>query len=142
MCDTMAAYFNPHQLKANPKVHHMLVRELLYTEDCALIACSEVDAQVLIDCFHKAIGTTWYMYGLLMPTKKTEVLLQPKPGACYKEPVMIGLDNLKAVTKFCYLGGALSNNIICSVYSEITVRIAKASLTFGHACCFKIMEHP
>ena len=84
--------FNPHQLKANPKVHHMLVRKLLYAEDCALIACSKEDAQVLIDCFHKAIGTT--RYGLLMPTKKTKVLLQPKPGACYKELVTTSYDQV------------------------------------------------
>ena len=63
------------------------------------------------------------------PLRKTEVLLQPKAGACFKKPaVTIGSDNLKAVTKFCYLEGALSND--CSVDSEITARIAKASSTF------------
>ena len=109
---------NLRRLKAKTEVHHMLVRELLYADDCALIAHNEEDAQVLIDCFYKAT------------IKKTEVLLQPKPGACYKErAVTTGWDNLKAVTKFCYLGGALSND--CSVDSEITARIAKASSTFG-----------
>ena len=117
---------NLRRLKTKTKVHHMLVRELLYADDCALIAHSEGDAQVLIDCFYKAT----IRYGLSISIKKTEVLLQPKPGTCYKEPgVTTGSDNLKAVTKFCYWGGALSND--CSVDSEITARIAKASSTFG-----------
>ena len=63
--------------------------------------------------------------------KTTEVLLQPKPGCCYKEPaVMIGSDSqLKAVTTFFYVGGVLSNDY--SIDLEIVARLAKASSTFA-----------
>ena len=44
--------------------------------------------------------------------------------------VTIWSDNLKAVTKFCYLGGVLSND--CSINPEIAGRFAKASSNFGH----------
>ena len=118
--------FNLRRFKAKTKVHHILVRELLYADDCALVAHTEEDVQVLIDCLSNATKR----YGLSISIKKTEVLLQPKPGSCYKEPaVTIGSDNLRAVTKFCYLGGVLSND--CSIDLEIAARLAKASSTFG-----------
>ena len=113
------------RLKAKTKVHHILVRELLHADDCALVAHTE-DVQARIDCLSNATKR----YGLSISIKKTEVLLQLKPGYCYKEPAVTnGSENLRAVTKFCYLGGVLSND--CSIDLEIVARLAKASSTFG-----------
>ena len=112
--------------KAKTKVHQILLKELLYADDCAVVSHTEEDAQVLSDCLSNATKR----YGLSISIKKTEVFLQPKPGCCYKEPaVTIGSDNLKAVTKFCYLGGVLAND--CSIDLEIAARLAKANSTFG-----------
>ena len=44
----------------------------------------------------------------------------PKPGSCYREPtVTVASENLKAVTKFCFLGGVLSSN--CSIDLELNI---------------------
>ena len=83
-------------------------------------------AQPLIDY----LNYTTKRYGLSFSIKKTEVFLHPKPGYCYKEAaVTIESDNLKAVTKFCSFGGALSND--CFIALEIAARLAKASSIFG-----------
>lgn len=61
---------------------------------------------------------------------KTEVMLQPKLGRSPRDPVIkIGNKELKAVQKFCYLGGFLSQNTC--IDDEITSRIGKASASFG-----------
>ena len=43
--------FNTRRLKARTKVSYVLIRELLYANDCALACLSEEDAQRLMDCF-------------------------------------------------------------------------------------------
>ena len=120
--------FNLRRFKAKTKIHQLLVRELQYVGDCVLVAHTEEEAQVLIDYLSNATKRC----GLSISIKKIEVLIQPEPGCCYKEPaVTIESDSqLKAVTKFCYLEGVLSND--CSIDLEIAARLAKASTTFGH----------
>ena len=76
--------FNLCRYKAKTKIRHILIGELLYTDDCVLAAHTEADAQVLIDCF--ARSTT--RYGLTVSIKKTEVMLQPKPGVPYAVPTV------------------------------------------------------
>lgn len=46
--------FNLRRFKAKTKVHHILIKELLYVYDCALVAHTEEDVRVLIDCFSNA----------------------------------------------------------------------------------------
>lgn len=58
--------FNLRRFKAKTKVHHILVRELLYADDCALVAHTEEDVQVLIDCLSNATKR----YGLSISIKK------------------------------------------------------------------------
>ena len=118
--------FNLQRLKARSKVSSLLLRELLFADDCALLAYTEDDLQSMLDDFAKAAAR----YGLTISIKKTEVMYQPKPGSPPKDPVIkIGNDQLKVVHKFCYLGGFLSQNAL--IDDEITSRIGKASAAFG-----------
>lgn len=118
--------FNLQRLKARTKVWFMLVRELLFADDCALMAYTQSDAQSIVNDFSRAASR----YGLTISIKKTEVLFQPRPGAPpHDSVIMIGDEQLKAVDKFCYLGGVLSQN--ARIDDEVTARIGKASAAYG-----------
>ena len=118
--------FNLRRLKARTKVSYVLIRELLYTDDCAVACLSEEDAERLVDCFARSA----VRFGLTISIKTTGALLQPKLGTIPTVPaVKVGQNRLKAVDEFRYLGGTVSSN--CSVDADITSRIAKASATFG-----------
>ena len=118
--------FNLQRLKARTKVWFMLLRDLLFADDCALIAYTESDAQSIVNDFSRAATR----YGLTISIKKTEVLFQPRPGTPPRNPlIMIGDEQLKAVDKFCYLGGVLSQN--ARIDDEVTARIGKASAAYG-----------
>ena len=113
--------FNPRRLKARTKVSYVLIRELLYADDCALACLSEEEAQRLMDCFARSA----VRFGLAISIKKTEVLLQPKLGTIPTvQAVKIGQNRLKAVDEFRYLGGTVSSN--CSIDADvITSRLQK-----------------
>lgn len=118
--------FNLQRLKAKTKTSCMLLRDLLYADDCALIAHSEEDAQSIVDLFSQAT----IKYGLTISIRKTEVLYQPKPGKTpYNPTITVADEPLKSVDKFCYLGGILSQN--AKIDDEITSRISKASSSYG-----------
>lgn len=118
--------FNLRRLKARTKVSLLLLRELLFADDCALIAHTEDELQSILNDFERAASR----YGLTISIKKTEVMFQPKPGSSPRDPVIkIGDKQLKVVLKFCYLGGFLSQN--ACIDDEITSRISKASASFG-----------
>jgi hypothetical protein len=99
--------FNLRRLQAKTKTSNMLLRDLLYADDCALIAHSESDAQEMVDDFARAC----HRFGLTISIRKTEVLHQPRPGTQPPDPnICIGGEPLKVVPKFCYLGGVLAQN--------------------------------
>ena len=58
-----------------------LVRDFLFTDDCALAARSEEDLQCLAECFSTAVKA----FGLTINIKKTEVLCQAAPGTTQPE---------------------------------------------------------
>lgn len=63
----------------------MLLRDLLFADNCALIANSEEDTQSFVDDFTRAADR----YGLTISIKKTEVLhpLRPRtPPAVLSSP--------------------------------------------------------
>ncbi|KXJ17990.1 putative uncharacterized transposon-derived protein F52C9.6 [Exaiptasia diaphana] len=104
----------------------MLIRDLLFADDYALMAYSQEDLQVMVDDFARASTR----YGLAISIKKTEVMFQPKPKGSPQQPaIQIGDEDLKVVDRFCYLGGILSQN--ARIDDEVTARIAKASAAFG-----------
>ena len=118
---TGGGVFNLKRLKAKTKTFHMLIRELLFAEDCALVAHTEHDAQCLMDAFAKSASR----FGLTISIKKTGVLYQPKPGMTYTEPrLSIGVDTLKATNRFCYLGGTVTND--GAIDEDVASRIGKA----------------
>ena len=118
--------FNLRRLQAHTKILSAVIRDLLYADDCALVAHSLNDAQHLFDRFREAASR----FGLTVSLKKTEVMLQPSPDTAYIPPVIQAGDvTLKAVDKFCYLGSILANTT--NSESDITARLSKASSAFG-----------
>lgn len=100
--------------------------ELLFADDCAVVAHSEDDLQRVADHF----STATKRFGLIISLKKTEVLHQPAPGEPYVAPnIYIDGHRLNVVNKFTYLGSSISDE--GNMDSEIDSRIAKASAAFG-----------
>ena len=118
--------FNLRRLKAKTKVNTVRVCEMLFADDCALIASTESEMQHSIDLFADACSR----FGLTISIKKTEVIFQPAPGKPYIDPdIKINGKTLNAVNCFTYLGSTLSNTV--HIDREIDARIAKASAAFG-----------
>ena len=114
-------------MKANTKVAVALIRDLLYADDCDLVAHTEEDLQDLVTCF----DTSCKAFGLEINLKKTEVMLQVAPGReCLKPKVFVGEKELKVVKSFTYLGSVLSDD--GGMEKEISSRIQKASMAFGN----------
>ena len=118
--------FNIRRLACKTKVMVSLLRDFLYADDCDLVAHTEHDMQVTLNCFSKACT----MLGLTISLKKTVVLYQPAPGVAYIEPsIFVYGEKLKAVDNFVYLGSTLDKS--CKLNAEINLRISKASASFG-----------
>ena len=79
---TDGSLFNLRRLQAHTKTHELLVRELLFADDAALVAHSESALQRLTSCF----AVTAKAFGLEVSLKKTEVLHQPAPRQDYQSP--------------------------------------------------------
>uniref|UniRef100_K7EZ86 Reverse transcriptase domain-containing protein n=2 Tax=Pelodiscus sinensis TaxID=13735 RepID=K7EZ86_PELSI len=69
--------FNLRRLQAVTKIKETVLRDLLFADDCALNAGSEQEMQASMDKFAAACDN----FGLLINTKKTEVMHQPAPKA-------------------------------------------------------------
>uniref|UniRef100_A0A0B7BSD9 C2H2-type domain-containing protein n=2 Tax=Arion vulgaris TaxID=1028688 RepID=A0A0B7BSD9_9EUPU len=118
--------FNLRRLQAKTKVKTYNIRDLLFADDCALSAGSEVELQNLMNKFSTACSN----FDLMINTEKTEVMYQPAHGNVYKEPmIMINGTKLKAAHRFTYLGSTLSQNI--NIDDEVNSRISMASSSFG-----------
>ena len=98
-----------------------LVRDFLFTDDCALAARSEEDLQCLADCFSTAAKAL----GLTISIKKTEFLCQAGLGTTQPEPsIKIDGAALKNVEDFIYLGsclfssGGLDTEILSTVQGQ------------------------
>ena len=113
-------------LKARTKVTVFKLRELLYTDDCALAALSQNDLQELSDHFSSAAKK----FGLTISLKKTEVLCQPARNSRSQRPrILIDGKRIKAVNEFTYLGSIVSQDV--SMDPELAVRIARANSAFN-----------
>ena len=123
---TDGSVFNLRRLQARTKVHAAIIRDLLFADDCALTAHSQVEAQQLFDRFAAAARR----FGLTVSLKKTEVMLQPADRRAHTAPtVRAGDTTLQAVDKFCYLGSVLSS--VANIDDDVNARLAKASAAFG-----------
>ena len=65
--------FNLRRFNAKTKVSDVLIRELLFADDCVLVAHTNEDIQFIMDCF----SNTARRFGLTVSLKKSEVLYQP-----------------------------------------------------------------
>ena len=74
-----------------------------------------------MDCFANAAKH----FRLTISLKKTEVMLQPRPGSSPPKPdVFVNNTPLNVVDKFCYRGSVLSQN--AEISDDITRRISAA----------------
>ena len=110
--------FNLARLRAKTKVRHVVIREMLFADDAALVTYTMEDLQQLIDKLSHACKE----FGLTISIKKTKVM-----GQGIVSPPSINIDNvtLDAVDSFTYLGSTIESNL--SLDAEINTRIAKAA---------------
>ena len=118
--------FNLRRLKSHTKTLQVLVRELLFADDAALVAHTETALQRLVSCF----ADSAHLFGLEVSLKKTEVLYQPAPCEAYHPPhVSIDKTELNAVQYFKYLGSIISSD--AKFEKEIDHRLSAANRAFG-----------
>ena len=123
---TDGGLLNLARLRAKRKVRDIIVHELLFADDCALVTHSLEDLQEITSHFASAAKDFRLTIGL----KKTEVLYQLAPGSSYVDTsVLIDDTHLNPVTKFCYLGSIMSSS--ASLDLEVESRTRIASFVFG-----------
>ena len=120
-----ADLFNVAHFRAKTKTTRILMRELLFADDSALVAHFAEEMQKIVDAFSKK-------FGLKINIKKTEVLYQPNCIRTREEDIMVDGNKLNSVLEFTYLGSTISSNG-CSD-DEIQRRMAKASASFRRLC--------
>ena len=118
--------FNLRRLLAHTKTTEQLITELLFADDCALLAHTEAALQNLVDHFSEASKA----FGLTISLKKTEVLFQPAPSQNYTPPhITVDGTTLNPVEHFTYLGSVMSND--ATIDKDLDNRLSKASSSFG-----------
>ena len=114
--------FNLARLRAKTKVGKVLIRNMLFADDAAVVAHTREELQSLMDCFSQACKD----FRLTMSLKKMNVLGQDT-GA---PPVITIYDyELDAVCQFTYLGSTITDNL--SLDAEIDKRIGKEASTLA-----------
>ena len=108
---TDGSLFNLRRLLAHTKTIEELITELLFADDCALLAHTEEALQQIVDHFPDAAKNV----GLTISLKKTEVVYQPPLREAYSPPhISIDGTNLNAVEHFTYPGSVISNDVTVS----------------------------
>ena len=120
-----ADLFNVAHFKAKTKSTLILIRELLFADDSALLAHSAEEIQRIINAFSDASKK----FGLKINIKKTEVLYQPNSTRTKEVDIMVDGIKLDSVPEFTYLGSTVSKD--GQIDAEIQKRMAKASASFG-----------
>ena len=100
---------------------------MLFADDAAVCATSEIDLQIILQTFYD----TFQDFGLQMAIKKTEVLLQrPKTQPDLQDPqILIDTKQLQVVNKFKYLGSHIDNK--ANISNELSFRIQRANASFA-----------
>ena len=120
-----ADLFNVARFRAKTKTTRILMRELIFADDSALVAHSAEDIQKIVDAFSDASKK----FGLKINIKKTEVLYQSNSTRTREEDIMVDGNKLNSVLEFTYLGSTISSD--GCIDDEIQRRMAKASASFG-----------
>ncbi|CAI9735087.1 Hypothetical predicted protein [Octopus vulgaris] len=134
---TGGGLFNQQRFKAKTKTLVQTVRDLLLSDDCALVAHILEDMQWILDNFSRASKA----FRLNISIKKTELVHQPIRDHPPAVPPTVYADGkaLKTVSSFIYLGSIVSNDI--KVNKEIEPRMGKASSAFGKLY-HRLLEQP
>ena len=111
---TDGSLFNLRRLLAHTKTIEELITELLFADDCALLAHTKEALQHIVNRFS---------------LKKTEVLYQPLPREAYSPHINIDSTDLNAVERVTDLGSVISNDATVSM--DLDNRLCKASSSFG-----------
>ena len=77
--------FDLRRLAAKTKSQTTLLQEVLFADDCALMAHAESDLQLMLDRFSHASK----LFGLTVSLGKTEVLYQPAPNTQPSAPTIV-----------------------------------------------------
>lgn len=103
-----------------------LVRDLLYADDCDLVAHTIQRIQQFMD----RLPHSCKAFSLSISLDKTVVMFQPDPGKKYIEPsIYVDGHRLKIVDSFVYLGSTLNHH--CSLDDGKHFGLKKASDTFA-----------
>ena len=114
--------FNLARLRAKTKVHEVIIRDMLFADDVAIVAHSQNELQSLTDDFSQACKE----FGLTISLKKTKVLSQ---GTIVPPSITIDNYGLDTVQQFTYLGSTITDNL--SLDAELDTRIGKAAAIFA-----------
>ena len=91
-----ADLFTVAHFRAKTKTTNILVRELLFADDGALIAHSAEEIQRIVDAFANASSK----FGLKINMKKTEVWFQPNSTMTMEEDINVDKTTLTPVKEF------------------------------------------
>ena len=101
-----ADLFNIAHVRAKTKTIRILMRELLFADNSALVAHSAEEMQNIVDAFSNASKK----FGLKINIKKTEVLYQPNSTRTREDDIMVDGNKLNSVLEFTYLGSTISSD--------------------------------
>ena len=114
--------FNIAHFRQKTKPTRILMRELLFADDSAMVAHSAEEMQKIVDAFSDMSKK----FGLKINIKKTEVLYQPNSTRTREEDIMVDGNKLNSVLEFIYIGSTILSN--GCIDDEIQRRMSK---TFG-----------
>lgn len=121
----MGSIFDVKQLRKKDALI-MKVIELMFADDCELVAESEEDLQQMLDIFDEVS----IAFSMAISIKKTEVMVIKPRGSVVADPVIkIQGQTLNLVNDFKYLGGTESNDN--SMDKEIAIRCQKMVVAYN-----------
>ena len=115
--------FRLQRLKAITKTKELIVRDLQYADDAAIVTGSFRELQEELSL----TDAQYTRLGLSMNTNKTEVMHRTLSGE--EGQIVIRNEALSVVKDFTYLGSIISNS--CDLDRELNNRLCKASAAFG-----------
>ena len=117
---TDGSLFNLRRLLKRTKTIEELITELLFADDCAVLANTEEALQHIVNCLSGATKN----FGLTISLKKTEVLYQPPLREAYSPPHI----SIEGTGHFTYPGSVISND--ATVSKALDNRLSNPSQQF------------
>ena len=127
-----ADLFNVAYFRAKTKNTQILMRELLFADDSALVAHSAEEMQKIVNAFSDASKK----FGLKINIKKTEVLYQLNSTRTREEDIVVDGNKMNSVLEFTNLENTISSNGY--IDDEIQRRMAKASASFDRLLSLRV----